>query len=67
MRIPQMIVLSGLAVTTVAVAEDISDFASAVPKWTDSKMSGVAQLIESSIEGDAFTVCYQQSTGTCWP
>lgn len=64
MRIPQMIVLSGLAVTTFAVAEDISDFASAVPKWTDSKMSGVAQLIESSIEGDAFTVCYQQSTGT---
>ncbi|MDG2030032.1 MAG: hypothetical protein P8J45_03390 [Phycisphaerales bacterium] len=64
MRIPQMIVLSGLAVTTFAVAEDINDFASAVPKWSDSKMSGVAQLIESSIEGDAFTVCYQQSTGT---
>ncbi len=64
MRIPQMIVLSGLAVTTFAVAEDINDFATAVPKWTDSKMSGVAQLIESSIEGDAFTVCYRQSTGT---
>ncbi|MCH2145370.1 MAG: hypothetical protein MK082_09530 [Phycisphaerales bacterium] len=27
-------------------------------------MSGVAQMIETSIEGDAFIVCYQQTTGT---
>ena len=64
MRFRHLIVLPGLAITAAAAADGISDFTTAVPKWSDSKMSGVAQLIESSIEGDAFTVCYQQSTGT---
>ena len=66
MRLNSMIVLGGLALAASSAVGDITEFSTAVPKWSDDKMSGVAQMIESSIDGDAFIVCYQQSTGTNW-
>lgn len=63
MRFRHMIVLSAMSVSVAAMA-DVSEFASGVVKWSDSKMSGVPEQVYSSIEGDAFTVCYKQSTGS---
>jgi WD40 repeat protein len=64
MRFHKYVVLSGLTFAATAMCDDIIDFSSAVPKWSNDKMSGVAEMIEASIEGDAFTICYKQSTGT---
>lgn len=64
MQLGHLIALPVLLLGSGALAEDITEFSTAVPKWQDTKMSGVGQVIESSVEGDAFTVCYQQSTGT---
>jgi len=66
MRLNTLIALGGIALAASPALADIDEFTSAVLSWNDDEMSGTAQMIESSIDGNAFIVCYQQTTGTNW-